>query len=117
MTGDLLYSFFLTMLATAFVLAIAYVFLRVLRRYQVKGALGAGGAAEPVEFVRSLAVGQRERVTVVRFRGELLMLGVTAGGISLLARYEDDADRHPDIPEADDPRPAYPADRDPPSVR
>ncbi len=106
MTSELLSSFFFTMLATAFVVALAYVLLRLLKRYQTRGALGGDNADANIEFVRSLALGTRERVTVVRFRGELMMLGVTAGGISLLARWE----------EGDLPPPAV-ADRDPPSVR
>jgi flagellar protein FliO/FliZ len=39
-----------------------------------------------LRFVRALPVGPRERVVVVQYRGEEWVLGVTAGGISLLGR-------------------------------
>jgi flagellar protein FliO/FliZ len=72
--------------ATVFVLVLAWVCLRLLRRFQ-RGA----GAGEAMGYVRAIPVGPRERVTLIRFRGEILMLGVAAGGVSLLARYPDDA--------------------------
>lgn len=72
--------------ATGFVLALAYVCLRVLRRLQP-----GRGAADGFDFVRSVAVGPRERVTLVRYRGELFMLGVAAGSVRLLARFPDEA--------------------------
>lgn len=48
-------------------------------------------AASPIKMVRSVAVGQRERVTLISYRGEVFMLGVTAGGISLIARMDEEA--------------------------
>jgi flagellar protein FliO/FliZ len=40
-----------------------------------------------LHFVRALPVGTRERVVLLDHAGERWMLGVTAGGISLLARW------------------------------
>lgn len=89
MTDDLLSGFVFTMLATAFVIALAYASLKLLKRFQTGRAERGEGQDETIAFVRSLPLGTRERVTVVRYRGETLMLGVTAGGISLLARWPD----------------------------
>jgi len=75
-----------TMLVSlAFVLLLAWGALHVLRRLQI-GRGTAPGAPEALRFVRALPVGARERVVVMHYRGEEWVLGVTAGGISLLAR-------------------------------
>jgi flagellar protein FliO/FliZ len=78
-------SFATMLVALAFVLLLAWVSLRTWRRLQG----GAGRARSPStapRFVSALPVGARERVVVVHHRGEEWVLGVTAGGISLLAR-------------------------------
>ena len=80
-------SLILTVLTTGFVLLLAWGVLWLLNRFQ-PGKSRRGG----MEFVSSLAVGGRERVTLVRYRGEIFMLGVTAGSISLLARAEAEED-------------------------
>lgn len=71
-----------TLLALALVLALAYGALRVMRRMQL-GTGGAGPAAE-LRFLRALPVGPRERLVMVAYRGEVLLVGVSAGGINLL---------------------------------
>lgn len=71
--------------ATAFVLGLAYVCLKLLKRFQP-----GFGAAEGVDFMRSVPVGPRERVTLMRYRGEIFMLGVASGSVRLLARFPDD---------------------------
>ena len=73
-------------LATGLVLVLAYVCLRLLKRFQ-PGRREAGG----VEFMRSIAVGPRERVTLIRYREEVFMLGVATGSVRLLARFRDGA--------------------------
>jgi flagellar protein FliO/FliZ len=72
------------LIALAFVLALAWVAIRLLKRMQYGRSTRAGG--EVLTFVRALPVGARERVVVVHYRGEEWVLGVTAGGISLLGR-------------------------------
>ena len=72
------------LIALAFVLALAWLALRLLKRLQA-GPLVATALDAP-RFVRALPVGARERVVVMHYRGEEWVLGVTAGGISLLAR-------------------------------
>ena len=72
------------LIALAFVLVLAWLALRLLKRLQV-GRLSPQAVDAP-RFVRALPVGARERVVVMHYRGEEWVLGVTAGGISLLAR-------------------------------
>jgi len=70
--------------ALALVLGLAWLSIRALKSLQV-GAAGPGVAQE-LRFVRALPIGRQERLVVVAWRGETLLLGVTAGGISLLDR-------------------------------
>ena len=77
--------------ATVAVLALAWVVLRLLKRMQH----GTGGDGE-LGFVRSLSVGPRERVTLVTYRDEVFVLGVTAGSITLLARLPREEASSPD---------------------
>ena len=46
-----------------------------------------------VEILSSVPIGTRERILIIRHRGNEYVLGVTAGGVSLLDKYpaEDDA--------------------------
>ena len=72
------------LIALAFVLALAWLALQLLKRLQ-SGRLTPQSGDAP-RFVRALPVGARERVVVMHYRGDEWVLGVTAGGISLLAR-------------------------------
>jgi flagellar protein FliO/FliZ len=79
-------NFISMMLALAFVIALAWLLLRVLRsRLQPRAA--AGGGDELLRFVRALPVGTKERVVLVEHRGARWLLGVTAGGISTIAHW------------------------------
>ena len=73
------------MLALAVVCALAFVCLAGLRRLQ-DGASGDTPQTSGLRFVRALPLGPRELLVVVEWRGELLLLGVTAGGITVLDR-------------------------------
>ena len=74
------------LLALAFVLALAWAALKLLRaRMQPRAAPGQGDDA--LRFVRALPVGPKERVVVIEHRGARWMLGVTGGGISTLAHW------------------------------
>jgi flagellar protein FliO/FliZ len=72
------------LVALAFVLALAWLALWLLKRFQA-GRITSPSPDAP-RFVRALPVGARERVVVMHYRGEEWVLGVTAGGISLLGR-------------------------------
>jgi flagellar protein FliO/FliZ len=67
--------------ALAIVLALAFFAISLLKKLQV-----GSGTADDIRHLRSLPVGQRERLTLVSYRGEVLLLGVTAGGIDVLDR-------------------------------
>jgi flagellar protein FliO/FliZ len=88
--GDFVQQFVLMLVVLAGVLALAWATLRLLQG-RLKAGWGSRAAARPdddaLRFVRALPVGPRERVVLMDHRGERWMLGVTAGGISLLARW------------------------------
>ncbi|RTL36322.1 MAG: flagellar biosynthetic protein FliO [Burkholderiales bacterium] len=84
---ELLLNLASTIAALAFVLALAWGLLRAWRRWSSGLGRGAAVDADALRFVRALPVGARERVVLLDHAGERWMLGVTAGGITLLARW------------------------------
>jgi flagellar protein FliO/FliZ len=64
--------------ATLAVLALAYAALHLIRRFP-----GQAPDAE-LRFVSALPVGQRERLVVVMWAGKRLLLGVSAGAVTLI---------------------------------
>lgn len=77
-----------TIIALAVVLGLAWVSLRALRRWQDRGLGGRDGAAErQIRFIRALPVGQRERLVLIEAEGELMLVGVSSGSISLLRNW------------------------------
>jgi flagellar protein FliO/FliZ len=64
------------------VLVLAWLGLRLLKRLHDRQA--DAGDAPPLQVLRSVAVGPRERLVVVRWRDRELLLGVTGGGITRL---------------------------------
>lgn len=99
--GTALTGFVGMVIALAIVLGLAYVCLRVLRQWQERG-MGAreGEPARELRFVRALAVGQRERLMLVEAEGELMLIGVSAGSVTLLRNWGADRDGAP-APHAD----------------
>ena len=81
--GDILQQLLGVVVSLAAVLGLAYVALRVAKRLQVGGAAATD---EDLRFVRALPLGPHERLVVVVWRGERLLVGVTAGGMTLLDR-------------------------------
>lgn len=75
------------LLALAFVIALAWIVLRVMRARLQPRAASTGTADDGLRFVRALPVGAKERVVIVEHRGERWMLGVTAGAISTIAHW------------------------------
>ena len=96
-------SFASMLLALGIVLALAWGVLKLLRaRMQPRTA---GSASDDLlRFVRALPVGAKERVVIVEHRGERWMLGVTAGGISTLARWPASRDAEHSLHGADEGR-------------
>jgi flagellar protein FliO/FliZ len=74
--------------ALAFVLLLAWLFLRWLKRMQI-GTSGDAGAGPRV--LRAVGLGPRERLVVVQHHDTELLLGVTAAGIAVLDRRRTDA--------------------------
>ncbi len=71
-----------TILALATVLVLAWFVVRILAR------LGVGKSAgnTRMRIIQSLPTGARERIVLLEFDGKQYLLGVTAGGISVLER-------------------------------
>lgn len=102
--GTVISSILAVVISLGVVLGLAWLSIRGLRLWQDRiHGTARGEDDEPIRFLRAMPLGQRERVTLVKVHGEILLLGVTAGGISLLARWP--ADEAPsdlaasDIPE------------------
>jgi flagellar protein FliO/FliZ len=92
--GAVISSILAIVLALGFVLGLAWGAIWLLKKLQDR-QMGVSGEPDPrdnIRFIRSLPLGQRERVTLIEMDGERLLLGVTAGGISLLARSPVDGD-------------------------
>lgn len=77
-----------TIIALAVVLALAWFSLRALRYWQDRSIGPRDGSPErQLRFVRALPVGQRERLVLIEAEGELMLVGVSPGSISLLRNW------------------------------
>ena len=88
--GTVISSIVAMVLSLALVLGLAYGVLWLLRRFQDR-TLQRGGGDEgetTLRFLRALPLGPRERVVLVETRGETMLLGVTAGAITVLSRWD-----------------------------
>ena len=74
-------SVLVTILALAFVLALAWLFLRLLKRATTMRSVD--GRAPP-QVVQAVPLGGRERLVVVRDGDHEYVLGVTAANVSLI---------------------------------
>lgn len=90
-------SLLAVVVALAMVLGLAYVLLRLLRRWQDRVHGAAEEGEKPIRFLRTLPLGQSERVVLIEVRDEVMLVGVTPGGISLLKTWP--ADVRPPQPE------------------
>lgn len=72
-----------TALALCFVLALAWVLLHGLKRWQGRRPGTADDAGLP-RVLRSVPLGPRERLVTVQYRGRDYLLGVASGAITLL---------------------------------
>lgn len=91
--GTFLSSVIATLLALGLVLGLAWGALWLLRKWQGK-ALGIEDAAadegRSLKFVRALPLGQRERVVLIEVGGESMLLGISAGAVTLLSHWGSD---------------------------
>ena len=83
-SGSFLLDLLVTLAALAFVLALAWIFLRLLKRGMQAHGASAGVAAPRV--LQAVSLGGRERLVVVRHANVDYLLGVSEGGISVLDR-------------------------------
>lgn len=99
--GTALSGLFGMLVALAIVLGLAWVCLKFLRQWQERG-MGArpGEPDRQLRFIRALPVGQRERLMLIEAEGELMLIGVSAGSVTLLRNWGKSA-APPDDAEAD----------------
>jgi flagellar protein FliO/FliZ len=100
--GTIISSILAVVLSLVFVLGLAWGAIWLLKKLQDRQLGIKGDMQDPdaIRFLRSMPLGQRERVALIELDGQRLLLGVTAGGISLLARFDDTHPAHD--PRADD---------------
>lgn len=96
--GAVLSSILAVVIALAFVLGLAWGVIWLLKKVQDRqlGTSETGAEGRNIRFVRSMPLGQRERVAIIEVGGEMMLLGVTAGSITLLARWPEG--KVPDFP-------------------
>lgn len=90
--GTVISSIVAMVLSLALVLCLAWGVLWLLRRFQDRSLQRDGDedGAVTLRFLRALPLGPRERVVLVEAKGETMMLGVTAGAITVLSRWDGD---------------------------
>lgn len=91
--GTVFSSLLAVVLALVVVLGLAWAALKLLRRWQDRFQQGGDDAGPPIRFLRAMPLGQAERVVLIDVRGEVMLIGVTSGGISLLAQWPHEAAR------------------------
>ena len=89
--GAVLSSILAIVLSLAFVIALAWGGLWLLRKFQDGsfGKLNAADGARTLRFERALPVGPRERIVLIEVDGEHMLLGVTAHTITQLKTWPD----------------------------
>lgn len=87
--GTVVSSILAIVLALGFVLAMAWGTIFLLKKWQDRqfGEADANGADWSIRFLRAMPLGQRERVALIEVRGETLLIGITAGSMSVLSRW------------------------------
>jgi flagellar protein FliO/FliZ len=94
-------------IALGFVLGLAWGLIWLLKKWQDSQSIGEGEGLNdrPIRFLRALPLGQRERVALIEVRGETMLIGIAAGSITLLARWDGDPLKHEDAPPPPPPKP------------
>lgn len=106
--GAVISSILAIVVALALVLGLAWATIWLLKKLQDRqlGGRNGGETEPPIRFIRSMPLGQRERVVMIEAQGETMLVGVTAGAITLLARWPDP--RPPATPRPSAPYPGWP---------
>lgn len=89
--GAVLSSIVAIVVALAIVLGMAWGAIWLLKKLQDRqlGVASNGDGEPPIRFLRSMPLGQRERVVLIEARGETMLVGVTTASITLIARWPD----------------------------
>jgi flagellar protein FliO/FliZ len=89
-----LLSMLAIILALGFVLAMAWGTIFLLKKWQDRQnkTLDEEGTDWSIRFLRSMPLGQRERVALIEVRGETLLVGITGASMSVLSRWAKDAE-------------------------
>ncbi len=87
--GTVLSSLLAIVLSLAFVIALAWGGLYLMRRFQDGsfGKLVGQQDTRNLRFIRALPIGPRERLVLIEIEGEEMLLGVTAHSISRLREW------------------------------
>lgn len=96
--GTVLSSILAVILALAFVLGLAWGVIFLLKKWQDRqlGTLDSDTADWSIRFLRSMPLGQRERVVLIEVRGETMLIGVTTSSMALLSRWPPRVDQDVD---------------------
>lgn len=100
--GAVISSLVAIVVALALVLGLAWAVIWLLKKVQDRqlGVASNGESEQPIRFLRSMPLGQRERVVLLEARGETMLVGVTTGSVTLLARWPESAAKVPERPAA-----------------
>lgn len=101
--GAVFSSLLAVVFALILVLALAWGAIKLLRTWQDKFQARGDEGGLPIRFLRAMPLGQNERVALIEAQGEVMLVGVTTGSITLLARWPDGGSD--DAPVARDMRP------------
>ncbi|NJM50060.1 MAG: flagellar biosynthetic protein FliO [Sphingomonadales bacterium] len=90
--GTVISSILAIIIALALVIALAWGAIWLLKKLQDRqmGLADQGDGKGNIRFIRALPLGQRERVAIIEIDGERFLIGITAGNISLLGRWDED---------------------------
>ncbi len=78
-----------TVVSLAVVLGLAWIVILMLKKIQDRSFGDSAGVEgpRPLRFIRALPLGPRERVALIEAEGERLLVGVSAGSVTLIARW------------------------------
>jgi flagellar protein FliO/FliZ len=98
--GAVFSSLLAVVFALIVVLGLAWGAIKLMRTWQDKFQGRGEEDGQPIRFLRAMPLGQNERVALIEAQGETMLVGVTSGSITLLARWPEG-----DAPVAQDMRP------------
>lgn len=87
--GGFFSALIVTVVSLAVVLGLAWIVILMLKKIQDRSFGETPGAegGRPLRFIRALPLGPRERVALIEAEGERLLVGVSAGSVTLIARW------------------------------